>query len=248
MKSLLNISNLSVSLNNKNIIDKFNLNIMPGEVHVVMGPNGVGKSTLSRVLAGDFISYNISGNIMFDGYDLFSLSQNEIALRGMFLSFQNPIDIPGVSNIHFFKSFLNCKRKYYNMPPIEHSDFLSDVNFYMNALGMKNELLYRSVNFDFSGGEKKKNEILQMLLLKPIFSILDEIDSGVDIDSLKLVFNCINSFKNKTNAFLIITHYCRIIDYIPIDFVHVINNGTIVKTGDSSLLYDIDKYGYTPYN
>lgn len=248
MKKLLCISDLSVFLNEKLIINKFNLSILPGEVHVIMGPNGVGKSTLARVLAGGYTDYKVSGSISFNEHDLLSLSGSDISIYGLFLSFQNPVDIPGVSNMHFFKSFLNCKRKHHNLEPIETADFLSEVKSYMTSLNMKEELLNRSVNVDFSGGEKKKNEILQMLMLKPHLAILDEIDSGLDIDSLKNVFRCINLFRNKFNSILIITHYCKVSDYIDVDFVHIMCNGTIVKTGGRELFYDIDNMGYAPYS
>ncbi|HIH2762977.1 MAG TPA: Fe-S cluster assembly ATPase SufC [Candidatus Azoamicus sp.] len=241
---VLEISNLFVSLNDKKIINDFNLNISPGEVHVIMGPNGVGKSTLARFLAGDYSNYFFSGSVLFDGVDLFKLAKNEIALNGLFLSFQNPIDIPGVSNLDFFKSFLNYRRKCKGIEPLNTTTFLNEVKIYMKSLAMDEKLLHRYLNVDFSGGEKKKNEVLQMLLLKPRLSILDEIDSGLDVDSLKNVFNSINCFKNKDSSLLIITHYTRILDYIDIDFIHVMCNGKIVKTGKTELLNDINNNGY----
>lgn len=247
-KKLLSISNLCVSLGEKNIINKLNLDIFFGEVHVIMGPNGVGKSTLARILAGEYVKYNISGSVYFDDKNLFSLSQSDISLNGLFLSFQNPVEIPGVSNIHFFKSFLNYKRKYNNIEPIDSEDFLKEVKYYMNLLDIKEELLNRFVNVDFSGGEKKKNEILQLLLLKPKLAILDEIDSGLDVDALNNVFKCLKSFSTQDNSLLIITHYGRILNYIDVDFVHIMYNGSIVKTGDKRLLDEIDESGYFPYS
>lgn len=241
---ILEISNLFVSLDDKKIINDLDLIISPGEVHVIMGPNGVGKSTLARFLAGDYINYVFSGSVMFDGSDLFKLSKNEIALKGLFLSFQNPVDIPGVSNLDFFKSFLNYKRKFLGLEPLDNVSFLSEVKAYMKLLSMDEKLLNRFVNVDFSGGEKKKNEVLQMLLLTPKLAILDEIDSGLDVDSLKNVFNSINSFRTKENSLLIITHYVRILEYIDIDFIHVMCNGKIVKTGKKELLNDINNNGY----
>ncbi len=241
---ILEISNLNVSLNEKEIISNFNLNIAPGEVHVIMGPNGVGKSTLARFLAGDYCSYIFSGSILLDGINLFNLSKNEISLNGLFLSFQNPVDISGVSNLDFLKSFLNYRRKINGLDPLDNKLFLSEVKAYMKLLSMDEKLLNRFLNVDFSGGEKKKNEVLQMLLLKPRLSILDEIDSGLDVDSLKSVFNAINSFRNYNNSLLIITHYVRILEYIDIDFIHVMCNGKIVKTGNKELLNDINNNGY----
>lgn len=247
-KYLLSINDLSVFLGEKNILNNLNLNIMPGEVHIIMGPNGVGKSTLARILAGDKDKYSLlSGSVFFDGDDLISLSPTDISLKGLFLSFQNPIEIPGVTNFHFFKSFINCKRKSLKLPPIENDVFLKDLKKYSSLLGIKDDLLNRSVNTDFSGGEKKKNEILQMLLLNPKLSILDEIDSGLDIDSLRSVFDAIKNFKNKESSLLIITHYSRIINYIDIDYVHIMYNGSIIKTGNKDLVNKIDETGYLNY-
>ncbi|MEO5354904.1 MAG: Fe-S cluster assembly ATPase SufC [Magnetococcus sp. XQGC-1] len=241
---ILEISNLFVSLNDKKIINDFNLNISPGEVHVIMGPNGVGKSTLARFLAGEYSNYFFSGSVLFDGFDLFKLSKNEISLNGLFLSFQNPVDIPGVSNLDFFKSFLNYRRKFKGIEPLDNIAFLNELKTYMKSLSMDEKLLNRYLNVDFSGGEKKKNEVLQMLLLKPSLAIFDEIDSGLDVDSLKNVFNSINCFRKKNSSLLIITHYTRILDYIDIDFIHVMCNGKIVKTGKTELLNDINNNGY----
>jgi len=244
-KSFLDISNLSVQLDKKLILSKLNLKIGLGEIHVIMGPNGVGKSTLAKVLVGNNSEYSISGNIIYDSFDLFSLSPDEISLKGIFLSFQHPLEIPGLSNFQFFKSFVNAKRKYQKLGPVDNKEFLDNIRKFMKILNIHEEFLYRSVNEGFSGGEKKRNEILQMLLLDPKLVILDEIDSGLDVDSLKDVFKCICSFVKNNNSLLIITHYTRILDYIDVDFVHIMNNGCIVKTGDKSLAYDINEKGYS---
>jgi Fe-S cluster assembly ATP-binding protein len=243
-KNVLKISNLCVALNDKSIINDFNLSMSSGEVHVIMGPNGVGKSTLARFLAGDYSNYIFSGSVFFDNLDLLKLSKNEISLNGLFLSFQNPVDISGVSNLDFLKSFLNYRRKFFGLEPLDNKSFLSEVSLYMKSLSMDEKLLNRYLNVDFSGGEKKKNEVLQMLLLKPRLAILDEIDSGLDVDSLKNVFSSINSFRTKETSLLIITHYVRILEYIDIDFIHVMCNGKIVKTGKKELLNDINNDGY----
>ncbi len=247
-EKLLCVNNLFASLGDRIIINNFNLDIYPGEIHVIVGPNGVGKSTLARTLAGFHDGYNFSGSVLFNDCDLFSLSQSDIALMGLFLSFQNPIEIPGVTNVHFFKSFLNFKRKHIGLDPIEHEEFLLEVKSYMKQLNMREDLLNRFVNVDFSGGEKKKNEILQMLLLKPKLVILDEIDSGLDVDALRDVFGCLKMFHTKENAILMITHYRRVLDYINVDFVHVMRDGTIVKTGKKDLLNEVDQHGYINYN
>jgi len=244
-KSLLNISNLNVSLEKKKILNSFNLNINLGEIHVIMGPNGVGKSTLASILTGNHKNYNISGTIIFDNFDLLSTKPDLLALNGIFLSFQNPIEIQGLSNLQFFKSFINAKRKHENLNPIDNKEFMIKVKKFIELLKIDEKFLHRSVNDGFSGGEKKRNEILQMLLLDPKFIILDEIDSGLDVDSLKIVFNSINSFININKSLLIITHYSRILDYIDVDYVHMMNDGCIIKTGKKSLALEINKTGYS---
>jgi len=245
---ILSITDLNVCLNDKTILDQLNLNINLGEIHIIMGPNGVGKSTLAKILAGGYNNYLIHGKVIYNNLDLFSLLPEELSLNGIFLSFQHPVEIAGLSNFQFLKSFVNAKRKYETLDPIDNNDFLLKVKNFMNLLNMKEELLYRSVNEGFSGGEKKRNEILQMLLLNPKLVILDEIDSGLDIDSLKFVFKSINSFKNKKNSLLIITHYNRVLDYIDADFVHILLNGRIVKTGDKNLAFEVEKNGYSFLN
>ncbi len=242
---LLDICNLNVSAGNKVILNGLNLSMGLGEVHVIMGPNGAGKSTLARVLAGDYSNYSISGSILYDKCELLSLTPDNIALRGVFLSFQHPVEILGLSNFQFFKSLVNVKRKYDKLDPIDTGELLFRIKKFMKVLGIKEEFLYRSVNDNFSGGEKKRNEILQMLLLEPKFVILDEIDSGLDVDSLSCVFKCINTFKCSGNSMLIITHYNRVLDYIDVDFVHILRDGSIVKTGKKDLAVDIINNGYS---
>jgi len=244
MEKLLHISDLTVYIGNKRILNNFNLNIDYGETHVIMGPNGTGKSTLAKILAGDIKGLTISGKIFFEGFDIMLLKPEELALKGVFLAFQHPVVIPGLTNIQFFRSFINSKRKYENLDPVDIIEFTIEVKELMKKLKLKDEFLYRSVNDGFSGGEKKKNEVLQMLLLKPKFTILDEIDSGLDIDSLKLIAENIISLFDKNNSRLIITHYNRILDYMDVDYVHILNNGSIVKTGRKDLIIEIEKMGY----
>ena len=244
-QNLLTISDLNVSLEKKSILQSFNLKINLGEIHVLMGPNGVGKSTLASILTGNHKTYTITGNIIYDKLDLLSSNPDILSLNGVFLSFQNPVEIPGLTNIQFFKSFINAKRKYEKLNPIDNKEFLLKVKGFMEILKIDEKFLYRSVNDGFSGGEKKRNEILQMLLLDPKLVILDEIDSGLDVDSLKIVFNALSSSMNANKSLLIITHYSRILDYINVDYVHVMNNGCIKKSGDKSLALDINKLGYS---
>ncbi|HIH2762669.1 MAG TPA: Fe-S cluster assembly ATPase SufC [Candidatus Azoamicus sp. MARI] len=243
--SMLEISNLNVNLKEKKILTNLNIKINNGETHILMGPNGAGKSTLANILIGNFNEYNITGSIIYNKTNLFTLSQEEIAIKGIFLSFQHPIEIPGLSNYQFFKSFINNKRKYNKLDPMDNAELLNDIKKNMNILKINEDFINRNVNENFSGGEKKRNEILQMLLLNPNLIILDEIDSGLDVDSIKHVFDAINSFKNKNNSFLIITHYSKILDYTSIDAVHVLYNGTIIKTGEKKLALEIDKNGYS---
>lgn len=241
---ILEIKNLSVSFSNKKIIENLNLNINLGETHVIMGPNGAGKSTLANILSGNNKNYKIEGFINFINNNLMELSAEELSLMGIFLSFQHPIEIPGLSNLNFFKAIINSKRKYNGLDPINNNEFNSIVNKYSDKLKIKKDLLNRSVNDGFSGGEKKRNEILQMFILNPKLVILDEIDSGLDIDSLKLVFDALNEFKNKNNSLIIITHYSRILNYINIDYAHVLKKGKIIESGDKNLIYKIEKDGY----
>ncbi|MDP2763104.1 MAG: Fe-S cluster assembly ATPase SufC, partial [Enterobacteriaceae bacterium] len=206
MNYLMEIIGLNVYIDNKKILDNLNLNVKYGEVHVIMGPNGAGKSTLAKILTGNQDNYTLSGDIVYNGSNINGLSPDELALKGVFLSFQYPVSIPGLTNIQFLRTIINSKRKYKNIDPIDTIEFIDLVKDYMKRLDIKEEFLYRFVNDGFSGGEKKRNEILQMLLLNPSFIILDEVDSGLDVDSLRCVANGINFLKSDKNAFLIITH------------------------------------------
>ena len=241
---LLSIKNLSVAIEDKVILDKFSLNINEGEVHAIMGPNGSGKSTLSNVLAGKEDYEILSGEITFKGKNLLDLSIEERSHEGLFLAFQYPVEIPGVSITPFLKTALNSKLKSQGKKELDPLDFAKELKEKSIQFGIEKEMLSRSLNEGFSGGEKKRYEILQMSILKPDLSILDETDLGLDVDALRVVTNGVNSLKNPKSSFLIITHYLRLLDYITPDFVHVINNGRIVKSGDKSLAEKIDKSGY----
>ena len=243
-KILLEIKNLDVSINDKTIINNFNLTIRASEVHAIMGPNGSGKSTLANILARKEGYHVKQGSIQYLGEDLLALSPEECAWKGLFLGFQYPVAIPGVTNIQFLKSALNAIRKAQNKPPLDAVDFLAVVKEKMAFLEMPEALLYRSLNDGFSGGEKKRNEILQMSLLEPRLAILDETDSGLDIDALKAVSQGINALRNQDRAILLITHYQRLLDYIEPDFVHVMANGQLIKSGDKSLALELERKGY----
>lgn len=240
------IKDLQVLIDNKKVLDNLDLNINKGEVHVIMGPNGVGKSTLSKVLMGSDDYTIINGDILIDNTSIKDLSTDERARLGMFLSFQNPIDIEGVTNSEFLKVAINERRS----EPIGLYDFIKELETSFNELDLKKEMMHRSVNQNFSGGEKKKNEILQMKLLKPKFIILDELDSGLDVDSLKIVCDNVNSYlnDNPNTSVLMITHYQRILDYIKPDYIHILTNGKIVKTGDASLAKEIEEKGYKSFD
>ncbi len=239
---MLKIENLSVNINNKQILNNFNLVINNGEVHVIMGPNGVGKSTLSRVIMGDSNYIVTDGSILFDGDNLLPLSVDERAKRGIFLAMQNPVEIDGVSNQDFLRTAMSSIEN----KQIGLYDFILSCEKGANDLSMNKELIHRSLNTGFSGGEKKKNEVLQIKLLKPKFIILDELDSGLDVDSLRICAENIWKYKegNKDTSILIITHHPKILEYIKPDFVHILENGKIVKTGDYNLALDIEKNGY----
>jgi Fe-S cluster assembly ATP-binding protein len=240
---MLEIKNLKTSVNNKEILNGVNLNIKAGEVHAIMGPNGSGKSTLAHVLSGKN-GYDSSGEIIFDGKNLNDIPIEERAQKGIFLAFQYPLEIPGVNTNNFLKTSLNAVRKARKEKEIDTLTFLKLVKEKSKELGINEKFLSRQLNVGFSGGEKKKNEILQMKLLQPKLSILDETDSGLDIDALKIVAAGVNSSKSKTNAFLIITHYQRLLDYIKPDFIHVLSEGKIIKTGSSELGQELEKSGY----
>ena len=241
---MLKIENLKTSINDKFILDGIDLNIKSGEVHAIMGPNGSGKSTLANVLSGKN-GYESSGNIIFNGEDLNKLPIEERAQKGMFLAFQYPLEIPGVNTNNFLRTSLNAIRKARGQKELDTLTFLKKVKVKSKELGIDEKFLSRQLNVGFSGGEKKKNEILQMKLLEPTLSILDETDSGLDIDALRIVADGVNSSKTKDNAFLIITHYQRLLDYIKPDFIHVLSKGKIVKTGDSKLGQELEKSGYS---
>ena len=241
---MLEIKNLKTSVNDKSILNGVNLKIKSGEVHAIMGPNGSGKSTLANVLSGK-PGYDISGQILFDGENLNNVSIEERAQKGIFLAFQYPLEIPGVNTNNFLKTSLNSIRKSRGEKELDTLTFLKLVKEKSSELGIDEKFLSRQLNVGFSGGEKKKNEILQMKLLEPKLAVLDETDSGLDIDALRIVADGVNSSKTKENAFLIITHYQRLLDYIKPDFIHVLSDGKIVKTGKSDLGIELEKSGYT---
>ncbi len=240
---MLNISNLSASIEDKKILKDFNLHIKPGEVHAIMGPNGSGKSTLANILSGRK-GYEIEGKIYYEGKNLLDIPIEERAQKGIFLAFQYPTEIPGVNTNNFLKTSLNSIRKFKGLKNLDSLDFLKLVKEKSQKLKIEEKILSRQLNVGFSGGEKKKNEILQMTILEPKFAILDETDSGLDIDALRIVSDGVNSLRNKNRSFLIITHYQRLLDYIKPDFVHVLVNGRIVKTGCSDLAQELEKDGY----
>jgi Fe-S cluster assembly ATP-binding protein len=240
----LSIRNLTVLIENKKILNNFSLDINAGEVHSIMGPNGSGKSTLSHVLAGKEDYEILEGEIIFKDRDLLDLNIEERSQLGLFLAFQYPVEIPGVNITPFLKSSLNAKLKIEGKPEIDALTFAKELKTLAIELGIPLEMLSRSVNEGFSGGEKKRYEILQMSILKPSLSILDETDSGLDVDALKTVMEGVKKIKNSKNSFLIITHYKKLLDYITPDFVHVIKDGTIVKTGDKSIAHQIETEGY----
>jgi Fe-S cluster assembly ATP-binding protein len=240
---MLEIKNLKSAVNDKSILNGLNLNIKAGEVHAIMGPNGSGKSTLANILSGKK-GYSVSGDIVFNGENLINVPIEERAQKGIFLAFQYPLEIPGVNTNNFLKTSLNTIRKARGQKELDTLTFLKLVKEKSSELGIEEKFLSRQLNVGFSGGEKKKNEILQMKLLEPKLSVLDETDSGLDIDALKIVADGVNSSRTKENAFLIITHYQRLLDYIKPDFVHVLSKGKIIKTGNSELAEQLEKSGY----
>ena len=241
---VVDIKNLYASIADKEILKGLDLQILEGKVHVIMGPNGAGKSTLSKTIVGHYDTKVNSGDILYKGESIIELSPEERALRGIFMSFQNPVEVPGVNNAYFLRTALNNKRKYLGLKELNAAEFLRELKKLINELGMKSEMIQRSLNQGFSGGEKKRNEILQMMVLKPDFVILDEIDSGLDIDALRDVSEGINKMKDGKRSFLVITHYSRILDYIKPDFVHVLKGGKIIKTGGAELVAQLEETGY----
>ncbi len=242
--SLLEIKGLHAKVHETPILKGIDLVLKPGEVHAIMGPNGSGKSTLAGVLAGRETYSVTSGSVTFEGKDLLPLSPEERAREGIFLAFQYPVEIPGVNNTYFLKAAVNAVRKHRGLEELDAHDFLKVVKKELAKLTMDGKLLERSVNMGFSGGEKKRNEILQMALLEPKLAILDETDSGLDIDALRIVSQGVNALRRSDRAILVVTHYQRLLDYIVPDYVHVLAGGKIVKSGDKSLALELEQKGY----
>jgi Fe-S cluster assembly ATP-binding protein len=242
---MLEIKNLHVEVEGTKIIRGINLQIQAGEVHSIMGPNGSGKSTLAQVLAGREEYKVTDGQILYNGKDLLEMSPEDRARQGIFLAFQYPVSIPGVSNTYFLKAALNAIRKERGLEEVDAADFLSLVREKMDLLQISDDLINRPVNDGFSGGEKKRNEIFHMAVLEPQLAVLDETDSGLDIDALKVVANGVNSLRNEERSFIVITHYQRLLDYIVPDYVHVLYDGRVVKSGDKSLALELEEQGYS---
>lgn len=241
---MLDIKNLHANINGKEILKGLSLTVKPGEIHAIMGPNGAGKSTLSSVLTGNPAFEVTHGHVSFYGKDLLEMPAEDRAREGIFLSFQYPVEIPGVSMVNFLRTAVNEHRKYQNLPAMSATDFLRLMREKKELVEMDNKLTNRSVNEGFSGGEKKRNEIFQMAMLEPKLSILDETDSGLDIDALRIVANGVNKLKSADNATIVITHYQRLLDYIVPDFVHVLYDGRIVKSGTKDLALELEEKGY----
>lgn len=241
---MLSIKDLHVNVGDKQILKGISLEVAAGEVHAVMGPNGSGKSTLSQVLAGREGYEVISGSVTFNGKDLLALAPEERAREGVFLALQYPVEIPGVNNVYLLKAGLNAIRKHRGLPELDAFEFLTLIRDKMKLMQMDESFLSRGVNEGFSGGEKKRNEILQMAVLEPALALLDETDSGLDIDALRVVSNGVNSLRSAQRAIVMVTHYQRLLDYITPDYVHVLTEGRIVKSGDKSLALELEKRGY----
>jgi len=241
---MIKIKNLHASIEGKEILKGLNLEVNAGEIHAIMGPNGSGKSTLASILAGREEYEVTEGTVEFDGKDLLELSTEDRAREGLFLAFQYPVEIPGVSNVNFLRTALNEIREYRGQDPISAKDFMAKVREKSAIVELDSKLASRSVNEGFSGGEKKRNEIFQMAMLEPKLAILDETDSGLDIDALRIVANGVNTLKSAENATIVITHYQRLLDHIVPDFVHVLYDGKIVKTGTKELAFELEEKGY----
>jgi len=242
---MLKIKNLHAGIDGKEILKGINLTIQPGELHAIMGRNGSGKSTLANVITGRDNYEVIKGSILFNNIDLLGMSPEDRALSGIFMSFQYPVVIPGVNNTYFLRAALNAKLKHQGLKEINAADFLRLIREKLKLIQMDEKYLNRGVNDGFSGGEKKHNEILQMLTLEPALSILDETDSGLDIDALKIIANGVNNFRNNDRSFLAITHYPRLLEYMKPDFIHVLIDGEFVKSGDASLAFELEEKGYS---
>jgi Fe-S cluster assembly ATP-binding protein len=241
---VLKVTDLQVRVEDKQILNGVNLEVRPGEVHAIMGPNGSGKSTLVQVMAGREGYEVTQGSVTFNGKDLLALPAEERAREGVFLAFQYPVEIPGVNNVYLLKAALNAIRKHRGETEVDAFEFLSLVREKMKLMQMDESFLSRGVNEGFSGGEKKRNEILQMAILEPTLALLDETDSGLDIDALRVVANGVNSLRNANRSIVMVTHYQRLLDYIEPDYVHVLSGGQILKSGDKSLALELEKRGY----
>jgi Fe-S cluster assembly ATP-binding protein len=241
---MLTIQNLHAGIEGKKILNGINLDIKAGEVHAIMGPNGSGKSTLASVLAGRTDYEVLEGSVEFLGMDLLQMSPEQRAAEGLFLAFQYPVEIPGLNTVNFIKAAVNEVRKYRGQDPMDAVAFLKAMKEKMALVNIEQTLISRSLNEGFSGGEKKRNEIFQMAMLEPRLAILDETDSGLDIDAIRIVSNGVNKLRNKDNAILVVTHYQRLLDYIVPDFVHVLYNGRIVKSGTKELAFELEERGY----
>ncbi len=244
MSTVMKIENLESKIGDKQILKGLNLELEEGKVHAIMGPNGAGKSTLSKTIVGHYDVEVTGGDILYKGESIKEMEPEERALEGIFLSFQHPVEIPGVNNAYFLRTALNAKRKHEGKEELNSAEFLRLMKEHLEMLGMKSDMISRSLNEGFSGGEKKRNEILQMLILEPDVIILDEIDSGLDIDALRAVSEGINKMKDGKRSFLVITHYSRILDYIEPDYIHVLKDGKVIKTAGPELVPYLEEHGY----
>ena len=244
MSTVMKIENIEAKIGEKKILKGLNLELEAGKVHAIMGPNGAGKSTLSKTIVGHYDVEVTGGDITYKGKSIIDMDPEERALEGIFLSFQHPVEIPGVNNAYFLRTALNAKRKHEGKEELNAAEFLRLMKGHLEMLGMKSDMISRSLNEGFSGGEKKRNEILQMLILEPEVIILDEIDSGLDIDALRQVPEGINKMKDGKRTFLVITHYSRILDYIEPDYIHVLKDGEVIKTAGPELVPYLEEHGY----